>query len=39
MKQNLVDRCVYDLVENDTNDDDLHLFFNFMYNVRFTCVE
>ena len=37
-RENIREKCIYDLVE-EYNDLDVHIFFNYLYNVRVTCLE
>ena len=38
LSENIREKCIYNLVD-EFNDDDRHIFFNYLYNVRFTCLE
>ena len=38
LSENIREKCIFSLVD-EFNDDDRHIFFNYLYNVRFTCLE
>ena len=37
-RENIREKCIYDLVE-EYNDIDVHIFFNYLYNIRLSCLE
>ena len=38
MQENIREKCIFSLVD-EYNDEDRHIFFNYLYNVRFSCLE
>jgi len=38
MDENIREKCIYNLVKEYDETDDL-IFFNYLYNVRFSCLE
>ena len=38
LAENIREKCIYNLVDA-YDDEDRHIFFNYLYNVRFTCLE
>ena len=38
IRENLRERCLYEIVGDMKNEWDVHLFFNYLYNVYFQCL-
>ena len=38
LNENIREKCIYNLVD-EYDDEDRHIFFNYLYNVRFSCLE
>ena len=38
IKENIREKCIYNIVD-EYNDNDRHIFFNYLHNLRFSCLE
>ena len=39
LEENVRERCIYEVVRDRRNDNDEHMFFNYLYNFKVECVE
>jgi len=38
LEENVREKCVYQVINDNNGAEDLHLFFNYLYNVRNECI-
>ena len=39
LEENVRERCIYEVIGDKRNDDDEHVFFNYLYNMKKECLE